>query len=133
MERYVRRRCLGHGFTLIELLVVLSILGLLTALVAPRYFGALERGKEQAMSTSLSVMREAIDRFAADKGRYPASLQELADARYIRAVPEDSITGRRDTWQEQPPPADSHISGGVADVRSGALGTARDGTHFSSW
>lgn len=121
------------GFTLIELLVVLSILGLLTALVAPRYFGALEHGKEQAMSTSLGVMREAIDRFAADKGRYPGSLQELVDTRYIRAVPEDPVTGRRDSWQPQPPPADSHLPGEVADVRSGAIGTAKDGTRYADW
>ena len=122
-----------RGFTLIELLVVLSVMSLLTALVAPRYFGALERGKEQALSTSLGVMREAIDRFAADKGRFPASLDELAQLRYIRAVPEDPITGRRDTWQLLPSPPDSHVIGGLADVKSGAPGTARDGTRFSDW
>ena len=122
-----------HGFTLIELLVVLSVMSLLTALVAPRYFGALERGKEQALSTSLGVMREAIDRFAADKGRFPEGLDELAQLRYIRAVPEDPVTGRRDTWQLLPPPPSSHLTGGLADVKSGAPGAARDGTRFSDW
>lgn len=122
-----------RGFTLIELLVVLSIMALLTALVAPRYFGALERGKEQALTTSLGVMREAIDRYAADKGRYPANLEELAQARYIRAVPEDPVTGRRDTWILQPAPADAQMGDGVADVRSGAPGQARDGSRFADW
>ena len=122
-----------RGFTLIELLVVLSIMGLLTALVAPRYFGALERGKEQALATSLGVMREAIDRYVADKGRYPDSLDELARSRYIRAVPEDPVTGKRDSWQVPAPPADGHLAGGMADVRSGALGLARDGTRLGDW
>lgn len=126
----MRRAC---GFTLIELLVVLSVMALLTALVAPRYFGTLDRGKEQALMTSLGVMREAIDRFAADKGRYPANLDELAQARYIRAVPDDPVTGRRDTWIMLPPPADAHMGDGVADVRSGATGQARDGTRFGDW
>jgi len=122
-----------RGFTLIELLVVLSIMGLLTALVAPRYFAALDRGKEQALATSLGVMREAIDRFTADKGRYPESLDELVQARYIRAVPEDPITGRRETWLTLPPAADAHLGGGMADIRSGATGQARDGTRFADW
>lgn len=122
-----------RGFTLIELLVVLSIMALLTALVAPRYFGALDRGKEQALMTSLGVMREAIDRFAADKGRYPVNLEELAQARYIRAVPDDPITGRRDTWITMVAPPDAQMGDGVADVRSGAIGQARDGTRFADW
>ena len=80
-------------------------MGLRTALVAPRYFGALERGKEQALATSLGVMREAIDRYVADRGRFPDSLDELARSRYIRAVPEDPVTGNRDSWQVQAPHA----------------------------
>ena len=108
-------------------------MGLRTALVAPRYFGALERGKEQALATSLGVMREAIDRYVADKGRYPDSLDELARSRYIRAVPEDPVTGNRDSWQVPAPPADGHLAGGMADVPSGALGLARDGTRLGDW
>lgn len=124
-------RCIG--FTLIELLVVLSILGLLASLVAPRYLHSLDVAKERSLVTSLSVMRDAIDQFAADKGRYPDSLDELAQARYIRAVPEDPLTGRRDSWQPVPAASDAQLKGGLADVRSGADGKARNGQHYADW
>lgn len=125
----MRRR----GFTLVELLVVLSIVALLTSLVAPRYLASLDRAREQALATSLQTMREAIDRFAADRQRFPHSLEELVTNRYLRSLPEDPITGRRDTWQAVAPPSDSAIAGAVADVRSGAAGVGSNGTRFADW
>ncbi|MDP1051557.1 hypothetical protein Q6251_31430, partial [Klebsiella quasipneumoniae] len=81
--------------------------------------------------SSLNTMRDAIDQFAADKGRYPESLAELATARYIREIPEDPIAGSRETWVELPPPADMQASGRVWDVRSGADGRAADGRLYA--
>ena len=85
------------------------------------------------MLASLTTMRDAIDQYAADKGRYPESLQELAQARYVRAVPEDPLTGSRDTWVELPPPADMQAAGGLWDVRSGATGRSADGRLYADW
>ncbi|MFG6414195.1 type II secretion system protein [Roseateles sp. DC23W] len=123
----------SSGFTLIELIVVMAIVALLASIVAPRYFNSLQKGKETALRTSLTTMRDAIDQFAADKGRYPESLQELADARYIREVPEDPLTASRETWLELPPPGDMQTSGNLWDVRSGAAGRAADGTLYADW
>ena len=83
--------------------------------------------------SSLGVMRDAIDQYAADKGRYPVSLSELAQARYLRELPEDPITKRRDTWLALAPPEAAQAEGGVADVRSGAAGRARDGRLYADW
>ena len=68
------------GFTLIELLVVMAILATLLSIAAPRYFESLDRAKETALRTDLRLLREAIDKHRADTGRFPDSLQQLAEA-----------------------------------------------------
>lgn len=122
-----------RGFTLIELIVVMAIVALLASIAAPRYFNSLSKSRETALLQSLTTMRDAIDQYAADKGRYPESLQDLAQARYLREVPEDPLTSRRDTWVELPPPADMQASGRLWDVRSGAAGRSADGRLYADW
>jgi len=125
-----KRKCLG--FTLIELIVVMAIVGLLTSIVAPRYFASLQKSKETSLRTSLAVMRDAIDHYAADKGVYPESLEQLAEARYISRVPEDPISANR-TWLILPPPADAAVSGALYDVRCSAAGRGSDGRLYADW
>jgi general secretion pathway protein G len=122
----VKRR----AFTLIELLVVMAIVATLLTIALPRYFGSVERSKEVTLKQSLAVMRDAIDKFHADAGRYPERLEDLVDKRYIRAVPVDPITGSTATWVVVPPP-ESPAKGAVYDVRSGAEGRTADGAEFA--
>jgi len=117
------------AFTLIELLVVMAIIATLLTLVVPRYFGSLDRSKEVVLMQSLATIRDAIDKHYGDTGRYPDSLQELVDKRYLRSMPVDPITESTTTW-ELVPPADS-TKGGVYDVHSGAPGTTSEGKPFS--
>jgi general secretion pathway protein G len=124
----VRRR----GFTLVELLVVLAILAILITIAVPRYFGHVDRAKEAALKQSLSVMRDAIDKYHGDLGKYPDSLDELATRRYIRKVPLDPITDSAATWIILPPP-DPGAAGAAYDVRSGAPGEGGDGTPYAEW
>jgi prepilin-type N-terminal cleavage/methylation domain-containing protein len=128
-----QQRPAGLGFTLIELLVVLAIVALLVTIAAPRYVDSVERARETTLRSSLAVMRDAIDQFAADRGRYPDSLDELTQLRYLRRVPDDPLTGRRDTWIAVSAPADEPLPGAVFDVRSGAGGRARDGSLYADW
>lgn len=120
-----------RGFTLIEILVVMAILATLLSLAAPKYFDSLERAQEAALRTDLRMFREAIDKHRGDTGKLPASLDALVQARYLQAVPVDPITDRADTWVVVPS-ADVSVPG-VFNVRSGAPGTARDGTAYASW
>ena len=119
-----------RGFTLIELLVVLAIIGGLVALAVPRYLHRVDLAKETVLASDLATMREALDKFFGDTGRYPASLDELVARRYLRKVPPDPITERADTWVVVAPPAPDQ--GAVYDVKSGALGKASDGRPFNS-
>lgn len=102
-------------------------------ITAPRYFASVERAKLNSLRTSLVVMRDALDKFAADRGRYPDSLEQLVQERYLRQIPEDPITGSSQTWVVQPPPTNADIGGAVGDVRSGAPGPAPDGSLYADW
>lgn len=122
-----------NGFTLIELIIVMAIIALLSSIVAPRYFNAVDDARVVALQTSLKVMRDAIDKFAADKGRYPDTLVELISEKYLREIPEDPVSGNSTTWILIAPPTDSVIHGAVADVASGAPGQSRSGTMFKDY
>ena len=120
----------ARGFTLIELLVVLAIFGGLLAIAAPRYLHRADLAKETVLVSDLATMRDAVDKFFGDTGRYPASLDELVTRRYLRKIPPDPITERADSWVVVAPPAPDQ--GAVYDVKSGAAGTASDGRPFNS-
>lgn len=120
------------AFTLIELIVVMAIVALLLALAVPRYFRSVERAKEVTLKQDLSVMRDALDKFYSDAGKYPEALDELVTRRYLRKIPPDPITERSDTWQIQPPAGET-VKGRVYNVKSGAEGAGLDGTPYSEW
>lgn len=119
------------GFSLIELMVVLAALGLLLAIAAPRYTEHVDRAREAVLRQNLSAIRESIDRFHADRGRYPVDLDELVRERYLRRRPLDPITDRDDTWVFVPVPGQSATA--LYDVRSGAQGASRDGSRYAQW
>ncbi|HJV96083.1 MAG TPA: prepilin-type N-terminal cleavage/methylation domain-containing protein [Albitalea sp.] len=126
-----RARRRQGGFTLIELLVVMAILATLLSIAAPRYFDSVQRAKEAALHTNLRLLREAIDKHRADTGRFPETLQALADRRYLRNVPTDPVTDSSASWVPAPHP--DGVTLGIYDVHSGAPGTGRDGTPYASW
>ena len=122
---------ISRGFTLIELMVVMTVIALLISIAVPRYFHSVEQAKEATLKQSLSVMRVAIDKFYGDNDRYPSSISELVTKKYIRAVPVDPITESTETWVTQSPNLDT--TGAVFDIKSGATGTAKDGTAYAEW
>ena len=124
-------RSAGSGFTLIELLVVMAIIAILVSLAAPRYFNSVEKSKEAVLKQDLSTMRDAIDKYYGDTGKYPDSLDDLVTKKYLRKLPVDPITDNATSWVAVPP--EDADKGGVFDVHSGAAGNGRDGTPYSSW
>jgi general secretion pathway protein G len=119
------------GFTLVELLVVLMLIGLLLSIAAPRYMGSVDHAKEVALEENLKVVRVTLDRFHADKGRYPDTLDELVQQKYLRAVPVDPVTESASTWVEVKS-SEAEVQG-IVDIKSGATGTAKNGRRFDAF
>ncbi|MBK6957214.1 MAG: prepilin-type N-terminal cleavage/methylation domain-containing protein [Nitrosomonas sp.] len=119
------------GFTLIELLVVMAIIATLLSIVAPRYFNSLDKAKEAVLRQDLGIMRNAIDQFYSDFGKYPIDLEELVDKRYLRSVPIDPFTENNKSWIEVPPK--NPMESGVYDVHNNYSGRASDGSFYEEW
>lgn len=100
LKTQIRRRGIG-GFTLIELLLVLVILGILAAIVVPKFAGRTEQARITAATTQINSFATALDAFEVDNGYYPKGkngLQDLVeqprDAQnwhgpYVKDIPKD--------------------------------------------
>lgn len=121
----------ARGFTLIELLVVLGIVALLLTLAAPRFFPSVDAAKETILVDNLRNTRAVIDQYRSDTGRYPETLEQLVEARYLREIPFDPVTESRETWILEAP-MDGEQSG-FANLRSGAPGNDRHGRPYLEW
>lgn len=119
------------AFTLIELLVVMAIVATLLTLAVPRFFGSIERSKEAVLKQNLATLRDTIDKYYGDRGRYPDSLEDLVVKKYLRNVPLDPLTESAATWVIVTP--EDPGKGMVYDVKSGAQGKASDGTSYDDW
>ena len=121
-----------NGFTLMELLVVLLLVGLLASMVSPIVTTSIGRAEESALKENLFVLRKAIDDYYADKGHYPNELNALVEGRYIRAIPVDPITGRKDAWITV---MDEQTEGetGIIDIHSGSEKSPEQGKPYNEW
>ena len=124
------------GFTLIEVLIVMTIIVVLAGIAMAVHTTALTRSKEAVLREDLRIMRDAIDQYYADKGKYPESLEALVSESYIRQVPQDPFTNSTTTWQTvqaEATPGTVSTSPGIYDVKSGSDMTAMDGSRYADW
>ena len=125
-----------RGWTLIELLIVISLITILASLALTNYRNSVQASREAVLKSDLFRMRDAIDQYYADKGKYPQSLDTLTSEGYLRKIPEDPITRSASTWQTvpaEPDPANPSAEPGIYDVKSGAEGVGLDGTAYAEW
>jgi general secretion pathway protein G len=133
-QRAMWRKC--KGFTLIELLVVMIIVVTLASVALALYTTSVRRSKEAVLREDLQLMRKAIDEYYADKQKYPPDLQTLVSEKYLRNIGPDPFTNSTDTWQttaSERDAANPSADVGISDVKSGADGTALDGTPYAEW
>lgn len=128
---YTKYDKLNRGFTLIELLVVMAVIAVLLTIAVPRYFGSIEKSKEAALKQDLSIMRDSIDKYFGDTGKYPSNLEDLATKHYLKMIPTDPITERTDTWITVAPV--DITKGRIYNVKSGSTLTASNGKLYSEW
>jgi general secretion pathway protein G len=130
----MRGRTRDDGWTLIELMVVIALIMLLASTSLVQYRNSIQHAKESTLDRQLDIMRDAINQYEADKGKYPDSLQTLVSEQYVRAIPVDPFTNSADTWATvaaDPVPGSTYASTGISDVHSGADGTAIDGMRLA--
>ncbi len=117
-------------------MIVISIIGILAAIAAPNYQRGIIRAKEAVLRETLYNFRNTIDQFNADQGKYPDSLQELAEKKYLRDIPADPFTKSKETWVAVAPPTPSdgsEVKGAVYDVHSGSNLIGSDNTPYNEW
>jgi len=124
----------SKGFTLIELLIVLSIMGILISIAQPSLKTAVIKARESVLKEDLYQMRDAIDQYYADNGKFPDQLTDLINSQdrsksYLRDIPKDPFTSAAD-WITVAPAEDE---GGVFDVHSASPLLAVDGTPYNAW
>ena len=120
-----------RGFTLVELLVVMAIIATLLTIAVPRYFRSLQRSREAVLKQDLATLRDSIDKFQGDTGKYPQTLAVLVEKRYLRSIPVDPIAKAADKWIVVN--AEDPEDNGVRDVKSGAEGMGENGVPYVEW
>lgn len=125
-----------RGFTLLELMIVVTIILILATLGAGRYERSVVRAKEAAMKQDLFVMRHAIEQYTLDKQQGPQSLDDLVSAGYLREIPTDPMTHRKDWVTESSDLllSPDQTTPGITDVHSASGDTSPfENTPYSSW
>jgi len=122
--------------TLVELMIVVTIIITVVSVAVPLYQKAIIRSKEAVLKQNLFTLRTLIDEYTFDKEKAPQALQDLVTEGYLRDLPMDPFTKKRDTWKVEIEDAMRSVDQrepGIIDVRSGSELTALDGTKYADW
>lgn len=117
-------------------MIVIFIILILLGMAAQRYEMSVKKARESVLKNDLLVMRQAIDNYTLDKQAAPQSLDDLQQAGYLREVPLDPMTQKKD-WvpdYENVVMSPDQVTTGITDVHSAsALTSPFTSTAYSTW
>ena len=126
--------CSPKGFSLLELMIAMFILVILLSVALPTYQRSVQHAKETVLKENLWQMRKAIDQYASDKGKYPQSLNDLVEGKYLREMPVDPVEDKAE-WKEVmgEDPLNPDAGEVLKDVKSISDGTDSSGTRYDEY
>ncbi len=105
--------------------MVFTLLALLLTIAVPRYLETAESSRIKVRDQNMATIRDALDKFKADQGRYPAKFVELIEKRYLRRIPIDPVTDSADwTIVEDP----NKLEAGVFDIAAPSMASSSENT-----
>ncbi len=122
------------GFTLLELMIAMFIVIILLSVALPTYQRSVQYAKETVLKENLWQMRKAIDQYASDKGKFPASIDSLVEGKYLREMPMDPILEAAE-WEAVMgnDPLNPDSGDGLKDVKSKADGQDSEGKAYKDY
>jgi len=134
MQNAKRKMQNCRGFSLLELMIAMFILIILLSVALPTYQYTVQHARETVLKENIRQIENAIDQYAADKGKLPQSIDELVEAKYLREKPIDPITEKAEWDPVMGDDAFSSEGGqGMVDVKSLAEGEDSDGKPYKDY
>jgi general secretion pathway protein G len=91
---------------------------------------------EDTLRQDLLTMRAAIDQYTSDKQQAPQTLDDLVRAGYLKEIPKDPCTGKRD-WMinscEHYKAIPDNTEPGICDVHSACRKENKGGAPYKDW
>lgn len=76
------------GFTLVELMIVVVIIGILAAVIIPKFSGSSKKARDTSDEANRKVLQTAVEVYNAERLVYPKTLETLITYGYIDAIPD---------------------------------------------
>jgi general secretion pathway protein G len=121
--------------TVFSLLVVAGlVLGNITVREGLHYQKTILKARESVLREDLTRLRAAVTEYTLKQELPPQSLDDLVKAGYLREIPDDPITGKKD-WKttEAEIERGTKKAKGIVDIHSSAVINSSNGTPYNLW